>query len=135
MHKFSEWIPWLDRHSFEKRILPGVYILANIPEPKVGRAIPVDEIVVYIGETSRTLEDRWNNFHAAAFENGNNHSGGLTYKSIFPNKNGSDLYVAAFPVADFLNLELLPFFIRYTERKLIWKYILQNGDKPICNLR
>lgn len=130
---FSKWTPWAARTDLDKIDLPGVYILARFTTPPRGNADPHTKEVVYIGETCQTLEKRWRQFHRAAFEEKNGHSGGKNYRRTFGG-NGDNLFVAAFRVNKLdLNDKLRPLFIRYVERKLIWEYAQKWCDAPECN--
>jgi hypothetical protein len=130
---FSKWTRWAARTDLDKIIeSPGVYVLAHFATPPPGNANPQTREIIYIGETcARTLKERWNGFHRAAFGKGKNHSGGKKYQEKCGG-NGNDLFVAAFPVVE-LNEELRPLFIRYVERKLIWKYSREHLAPPECN--
>ena len=139
---FSKWTRWTARADLDRIDLPGVYILAHFATPPPGNADPQAREVIYIGETcARTLKVRWDNFHKAAFDGGNNHSGGKKYRKDFGD-NGGDLFVAAFPVdklndelCDELNNKLRPLFIRYVERKLIWEYAEKYLAAPKYNTK
>lgn len=130
---FSKWVRWTNRTSLHNVDAPGIYIIAQFRELPTGNVDTEMQDIIYIGETcSQTLKKRWNNFHAAVF-NGKNgvHSGGETCRKILKD-NGVNLSVAAFPVNE-LNNQIRPSFIRYVERKLIWKYARKWGKTPTCN--
>lgn len=132
--KFSKWFQWNDRTELENIDSPGIYILAKFREAINGGADPLDEHIVYIGETcDNTLKGRWRQFDRSAFQSKDGHSGGLTYNETFGDK-GDDLYVAALPVSN-LPDNLRHLFIRYVERKLILEFALKHGSQPKLNLK
>ncbi|MFN3653407.1 MAG: RNA polymerase sigma factor [Armatimonadota bacterium] len=130
--EFSAWVPWAERRSIMTPA-PGIYILARFPggrRPK-GNADPLDPNIVYIGETcDQTLGERLYQFERSAFQSKNGHSGGWEYGRLYP-ENPQELWLAVFPV-----LLAEPYghtFIRYTERRLLWEFLLANGGLPPCN--
>ena len=131
---FSQWTRWTARRSLDGIDKPGVYILAHFTTPPTGNADPQAKEIIYVGETcERTFQTRWREFERAAFQNGDTHAGGITYREIFGD-NGDTLFVAAFPLGA-LSKELRSLFIRYVERKLILEYALKWGAAPECNKR
>ena len=96
-----------------------------------GQADPLAEKIVYFGETCASLKARWRQFQRSAFEDGSDHSGGETYRRLFPNQV-QDLYVAARPVRT-PDSPIRRVFIRYIERKLLWEYTQRWQRPPVCN--
>jgi hypothetical protein len=97
--KFSQWFPWKNRNTVSGKSLPGVYLLARFEDRDTPseRADPLDQHIVYIGETSRPLSTRWNDFNREAFGGGAPHSGATTYREKqYPDTEGA-LYLAAMP--------------------------------------
>lgn len=129
---FSHWQPWNQRHTIPDINQPGVYLLAHFQEMPLGPVDPQDRGIVYIGETCDSLKRRWRFFDRAAFENGENHSGGLTHRKKFGDRQ-DDLYVTAFPVKDIAQKEIRNAFILYVERKLLWEYVQRWDGLPMCN--
>jgi hypothetical protein len=130
--RFTEWVKWQNREEIGNISSPGVYILGNFKRLPNGPANPVDENVIYIGETcDNTLKARWNQFHRSAFLFKEGHSGGIAYRNTIGD-NGENLYVAAFAVLE-LPQDTKPLFIRFAERKLILEFALKNGKRPLCN--
>ena len=113
---------------------PGMYLLAHFRNPPNGRAEPDEQEIIYIGETcDNILWRRWRQFDRAAFGNGEQHGGGITYSQVFSDQGGS-LYVAAFPVRG-SNRPGHAYFIRYVERKPLWNYVRKWGRAPRCNTK
>jgi len=133
---FSKWYRWSDRNSIEGSKNPGVYLLAKFERspPSSGPANPLQDEIVYIGETCASLRRRWCQFNNSAFRNGKGHSGGYTYRRKMQDK-GENLFVAAFPVSADVTPQALQFsFIRFLERKLILDFVIYHENKlPSCN--
>lgn len=135
---FSHWIPWKDRKSAPGIGFPGVYALARFPEDAPdGPADPFVNAVVYIGETCKSLKERWYQFERSAFEGKFGHSGGATYREIHwteieAGDRGNCLYVSAFPVSG-IEPAARDTFIRFVERKLLWEYYCRHNGLPECN--
>jgi len=131
--RFSHWAPWDDRNTLGEMDRPGLYVLAHFARRPTGEGRPLMARVIYIGEShDRPLRARLNEFGRTAFGRGANHTGGKTYKKVFGARMKGQLYVARFIPAG-LKPDLLPLFIRYTERRLILTYALMFGAKPKCN--
>ncbi len=131
---FSSWRQWKDRGSLPGIKCPGVYILAQFDVMPLGIAEPLDERVVYIGETcNSSLIGRWRGFDKSACTGKFGHSGGRTYYKKFQGDT-TKLFVAAFSADSLGENERSP-FIRYFERKLIWEYVQKWGEMPPCNLK
>jgi len=131
---FSNWTPWAHRQEIPAIADPGVYALAHflrdVPETVDPQAVEI----IYFGETCGSLHTRLNQFAHSAFEGGNDHCGGRTYRELFGDEFMEKLFVSAFPPHG-LNDILRPLFIRYLERKLILDYALKWGTPPVCNRR
>lgn len=129
---FKKWTKWPDRGKIMNSNHPGVYLLAKFKVPPKGNANPLDNHIVYIGETcNNTLKGRWNQFNRSAHYNRDGHSGGFTYYKKY-NGNTDDLFVAELPCMSLSN-GLRHLFIRYIERKLILQYAIKHGKQPECN--
>src|SRR5208283_3067822 len=94
------------------------------------RVDPNARRVVYIGETCRSLRQRWQQFQISASSGRDAHAGGSTYHDKF-GRVRHNLYVTAF--APDLNKQLRSAYIRYFERKLIWDHVQRWGKRPKCN--
>lgn len=132
--KFTKWYKWNDRNSINGLDHPGIYILAhfhkNIP---LNRASYLNKEVVYIGETTdRTLIKRLSEFESVAFKKATNHSGGVSYKSLYSNMEKYNLHVAISPAKE-PKIELRSLYIKYHERRMILKYAIKYGNLPKCN--
>lgn len=131
---FSTWTRWTERYSLPQIDQPGVYLLARFRGVPPEAADPLDEAVIYIGEsTDRTIQNRFYEFHRSAFEAKFGHSAGWTYASCFEDK-GVRLFVAVFPVI-VEDPVVRSNFIRYIERKLIWDYVRRWRRPPRCNTK
>ena len=131
---FSKWYSWSKRKNMPERNRPGVYLLAKFKKVPKGRANPLDNHIIYIGETcDNFLKQRWAKFHISAFKGKFGHSGGSSYRYIYGD-NGRNLYVAALPVSR-LSKRLEPLFIRFVERKCIFYFALKHGKPPRLNLK
>lgn len=86
---FSPWMKWSVRDKYLKQLRgkmqSGVYLIARFNEvPPLGTAEPLDEIVLYIGESTKDrLADRWRSFDKTAFGKGGKHRGGIRYKKQY----------------------------------------------------
>lgn len=132
--EFSKWYHWYDRNSIKNIHLEGVYLLArfknNIPQ---GEATPLSNEIIYIGETCRSLKQRWKEFDNSAFHEKAGHSGGWSYAREY-NNLGEDLYVSACPITHkFDNIAQKNNYIRYIERKLIWELSKKYPNKELLN--
>jgi hypothetical protein len=133
---FSEWYAWDDVKNIPCGNLPGLYIIARFKEKPRGPAEPNAQELIYIGEThgsSQNISKRLHKFFKAS-QVGQmvyKHSGGNRFNRVI----GSDLsniYAAGFSPRLEDERFLNP-FIFYTERKLLWEYILRWGEIPACN--
>lgn len=130
--EFSAWYRWNERGRIENFQRPGVYMLAKFKPAPLGSANPLDENIIYFGETcNQNLKQRWNQFEDSAFEQKRGHSGGRTYGDVYGDK-GSDLYVAAMPVTTANDIHRSA-FIRFAERKLILDFVTKWKRLPSCN--
>jgi len=129
--KFSKWFHWKEREEFIDKDHPGIYILSKSDVTPRGKANPLDERIIYFGETIRPLWKRWDEFEASAFYEDSGHSGGWSYLERFGDK-GRDLYVSAWSAKNLDEIKM-PWFIRYYERKLIWEYIEEYGTGFLLN--
>jgi len=129
--EFSSWFKWKERNTIENSDKPGVYMLSKFKTTPHG-VDPLDENVIYFGETCKSLKQRWNQFDASAFQQKRGHSGGKTYRNIYRGDKGLDLYVAAMPVL-IENNDLRSSFIRFAERKLIFDFVMRCKRLPRCN--
>ena len=131
--RFSHWAPWDERNTLDEMDKPGLYVLAHFTRRPTGEARPLTARVIYIGEShDRALRVRLNEFGRTAFGRGASHTGGKAYRKVFGVRMKRHLYVARFVPAG-LKSDLLPLFIRYTERRLILTYALMFSAKPKCN--
>jgi len=133
---FSKWTQWNKRETLQDINFPGVYLLAKFRTVPTGRANPLHENIIYFGETCRTLKKRWMDFDHSAFQSKPGHSGGWQYQKVYNYDDykdaGKNLYVTAFPVKD-LDKELIPWFIRFQERKLLLDFVCKYGAKDLLN--
>lgn len=131
---FSPWVRWSQRKTLTGCDRPGVYVLAHFDRKPSAVADILCRNVIYVGETCGQggLKKRWAQFRRAAGAGGRRgHSGGVTYHRRF-GPPGDTLYVAAW--APSLEDEtLLPYWIRYMERRLIWHYVMKWDKPPIGN--
>lgn len=133
---FSEWYAWNDVKSIPCGNLPGLYIIAQFEIKPQGLAEPNVQELIYIGEThgkSQSISKRLQKFFKASQvgEMIHKHSGGNRFNRLL----GTDIkniYAAGFAPIIKDEVFLNP-FIFYTERKLIWEYIVKWGDIPACN--
>jgi len=131
--EFSHWYPWKQRNSIKNSKNPGVYMLAKFVTVPSGNANPLDENIIYFGETCRSLRGRWDQFDRSAFQSKPGHSGGRNYRRLYGDV-GQYLYVAAMPVI--IPDKILKFsFIRFVERKLILDFVVKYNRQPKCNLK
>jgi len=131
---FSPWRKWAEKDNIEGSNLPGVYLLARFDAPPPGPAQPLDESIIYVGETCKnSLSGRWYQFDRSAFRSKPGHSGGFTYHKKIGDK-GERLHVAAFSPPG-LNETLATYFIRYVERQVLLDYVLRFRRAPLLNLK
>lgn len=131
--RFSCWFPWKQRSNIKNSMEPGVYMLAKFIAVPPGNANPLDDNIIYVGETCRSLRRRWDQFERSAFHSKQGHSGGRNYRRIYGDI-GQHLYVAAMPVTIPDNT-LRSSFIRFVERKLIMNFVVKHKRRPECNLK
>jgi len=130
--EFSLWFRWKERNEIENSDKPGFYMLAKFKTVPPGRADPLEENIIYFGETcNQSLEGRWDQFDRSAFQSKRGHSGGKTYREVYGDV-GLDLYVAALPVV-IANQDFRSSFIRFAERKLILDFVMRWKKLPKCN--
>ena len=95
--QFSHWYEWDKRESFQDGHLPGVYVIASFDGVAVpdGPGDPLDSHVIYIGEASRTLHQRWKAFEDSAFDPTTKGRRAKKYRIIFSGLNKDSLFTAA----------------------------------------
>jgi hypothetical protein len=128
--RLTGWVPWHAARQLPEAARPGVYVLAHFNQPP--QAVrPTDGHIIYIGETcDQTLRQRWARFDRSAFRGLGGHSGGRTYYRIYHGKRRRQLFVAfTTPGAD---AAVLPYRIRYLERKWLLDFVLTHGRPPRC---
>ncbi len=129
--RLNGWFRWDDAKGVRGARRPGVYLLAHFDTPPstIDRK---DERIIYVGETcDQTLRKRWARFERSAFRNKGGHSGGRTYFELFGGKGRERLFVAFATPDD--DETVLPFRIRYLERKWLLDFVLTHGRPPRCN--
>lgn len=130
--QFGRWCRWADRDGLPGADAAGVYALACFDGEPPPSADVLDERVVYIGETcENSLSGRLWQFNRSAFLQKTGHSGGWAFHSRCAGQ-GEHLHVAVFPVST-LHEPHRSAFIRHTERRLLWEYVLRWGRRPVCN--
>ena len=70
-------------------------------------------------------------FNRSAFLQKDGHSGGWSFSSRCAGQ-GERLFVSVFPVSTLLE----PYrsaFVRHTERRLLWEFVLRWRRRPVCN--
>jgi len=65
----SDWFQWADRSNIPGNEQPGVYLLARFEDQSkpIGNADPLMKNVLYIGQSTQKMINRWNSFDATAF--------------------------------------------------------------------
>jgi len=130
--QFSRWCRWVERENLDGMDAAGVYALACFdgdPPPTVD---VLDERTVYIGETcDNSLTGRLWQFNRSAFLQKGGHSGGCSFNSRCGGQ-GERLYVSVYPVSTLLEPHRSA-FIRHTERRLLWEFVVRWGQRPVCN--
>jgi hypothetical protein len=132
--KFSGWFAWHRRKEVPVTSAPGIYLLAKFRSAPKGNADPLDQGIIYVGETTRSHSQRWYEFNNSAFNNKPGHSGGWSYVDRY-NDSGRGLYVAVMPVT----VTSLPdegvrnMFIQYVERKILVDFTFRFGHPPPLN--
>jgi hypothetical protein len=127
--EFTDW-ERLNEHEHlgESLAFVGVYLIAKAKRRPAHR-VPLPRSVIYIGETSRTLGQRLEEFvRSAGGQTG--HSGGRKYRRRH-GSNTSDLFVSVLPVR--VAGELQTDAVSLLERYLIWLYTRAWGSSPVCN--
>lgn len=133
----GKWFPWDKRQEIDGYEKPGVYLLArdetlSLPSEPVD---PLDEQIVYIGETSgrknpRSLWKRWREFESTVYKGEGNHAGGETYFKRY-GPDISKLTVAAMSVNP--SIKEIRKSLKYIEYKLLLNFILKHKRFPACN--
>lgn len=129
--RFSGWVRWNERESIKNIDYQGIYLLAKFRNAPKGPARALDQNVIYFGETSRKLRERWREFNNTAFKGKFGHSGGRSYREIYRDQ-GTNLFIAAFPFKGFPE-DLSHWFRLYLERKLIWGFVSRYGSTNLLN--
>lgn len=131
----NNWTPWSERLGIPGIEHPGVYLMANFEAGPPSKVDPTSDAIVYIGETCRSLRDRWRSFQRAIAEGKPGHSGGLSYHTAFcqecPGSFEGRLFVAAIPIT--LSEPHASAYVRLLERSLIWNVVKKHGRYPISN--
>jgi hypothetical protein len=125
---FPGWKPWASRTEFPELSWPGVYVI-GVFATKPGRVFPLPQEVVYVGQTTRTLRERLDEFDDSASTGRDGHSGGCTF-----HKSGRalpDTWVSVLPVR--LPPGEQDGAITVLEGLLIWAYSRKWGRPPACN--
>jgi len=130
---FTSWYPWKQRNKIKKSEAPGVYMLAKFITVPSGSANPLENNIIYFGETCRSLKGRWDQFDRSAFQSKRGHSGGINYRRIYRDE-GQHLYLASMSLT-ITDKTLRSCFIRFVERKLILDFVIKHGLRPKCNLK
>ncbi len=134
LRKFSKWHPLADHAELDTALdSPGIYVLIDKKNLKANSRVSVNHPLLYIGETcSRTLRKRLQEFCKAGFEKQKNHSGGMTFKSLFSKKlAASQVYVSVLAVNK--KEPQASAYIRSLERLMIWEYVCIHDALPKCN--
>lgn len=131
--EFTPWYPWKQRNRIKNSEAPGVYMLAKFMTVPSGSANPLNNNIIYFGETCRSLKGRWDQFDRSAFQSKSGHSGGINYRRIYGDI-GQHLYLAGMPVT-ITDKTLRSCFIRFVERKLILDFVIKHDARPKCNLK
>lgn len=130
--QFSCWVRWVDRDGLGGKESAGVYALACFDGDPPSTTDILDERTVYLGETcDNSLAGRLWQFHRSAFLQKDGHSGGWSFGSRCAGQ-GEVLYVSVFPVSA-LTEPHRSAFIRHTEQRLLWEFVLRWERRPICN--
>ena len=75
--EFGTWFKWKERKIIDGSDKPGVYMLSKFKESPSRSANLLDEYIIYFGETcNQSLNERWTQFDASAFQLKRGHSGG-----------------------------------------------------------
>jgi hypothetical protein len=134
--QFTEWYVWDDLKSIPNNNKRGIYLIAQFDQKPEGHANPLDESILYIGEThgkSQSIFKRLNTFFKAARIGDmiHKHSGGNRFNREL-NGDLTNVYVSAYtPLLE--NENYLNPFILYVERKIIWDYVTKHTKIPRCN--
>jgi hypothetical protein len=130
--QFSRWCRWAERDSLDGMDAAGVYALACLDGVLPLTVDILDERTVYIGETcDNSLTGRLWQFNRSAFLQKYGHSGGVSFSSRCAGQ-GEKLFVSVFPIST-LHEPHRSAFIRHTERRLLWEFVLRWGRRPVCN--
>lgn len=134
--QFTEWYAWDDIKNIPDGDKRGVYIIARFDQKPEGHADPLDENILYIGEThgkSQSIYKRLNTFFKAAHVGDmiHKHSGGNRFNREL-NGDLTNVFVSAF-TPNIQDDHYISPFILYAERRTIWQYVLKYGQIPRCN--
>lgn len=125
---FPGWKPWDSRTEFEELAWPGVYVI-GVFDRRPRRVFPLPSEVVYVGQTTRKLRERLDEFHESASTGRSGHSGGCRFHLTGHALRGAWLSV--------LPVRLPPGeqrgAITVLEGLLIWAYSRSWGRPPACN--
>ena len=130
--EFSPWKKWEARDQLNGKDYAGIYVLARFSSPPTDEADPLNDHVVYIGETcENSLSGRLYQFNRSAFFAKAGHSGGWAYRERMGTA-WDGLYVTVFPIRNLAEPHRSA-FIRRMERQLLWEYVKRWGRRPLCN--
>ena len=129
---FDKWTAWADRDQLTCNTSPGVYLLALDvgPDEKVS---PIDERIIYIGQTCDSLRQRWRQFRRAASGSQGQHSGGISFRQRCSGRPLEDLCVAPWAAPPMAPDVLREAYIKLVERRLILDWVIEHGRLPLCN--
>jgi hypothetical protein len=136
MPKFEPWVHWDQRCNVKDCHRPGVYLLRQFDGTPPTKVDPLEAPLIYVGETRRTLVERWTEFHDRVYRDGaRKHSGGTTFAGLFCGNKEVPvhpwLYVACHPV-DKVQPHVSA-YIPFLERWIIWEHVQKFGKLPQCN--
>lgn len=130
--RFSKWSSWVGRESTSDLSYPGVYVISLGGPEAPRKVLPFAERIVYIGQTTRSLRQRLQEFEDSALGR-SGHSGGVTFRARSLARSLRSVNVATLAVR--LPRDEQNAAITLLESTLIWAYVRRWGRQPVCNTK
>lgn len=124
----TPWTSWSSRQGLKEIAWPGIYLI-GVFSKRPANVLPLPKQVVYVGQSSRPLRHRLDEFEMSV-RGKPGHSGGWAYRErVAQNLNSG--FVSVLPVRQ--PAAVRDMAIGLLERILIWEYTVRWRCSPRCN--